>query len=235
MNFTQFCTEEIAKGTQPGVANENKIIEAIQMALAKQKEITIRFVSDSNTFELGGIVEVVNRSKDTTGNKKSDFVLLCCSNHEYPISLKTDDSQYWGSADTLAGEKFRKVIDKAVYNKKITLDFDSSTMCYSISSAIAIKPTYEEAMSCMFGSDILPNGSVIKRTFSDSDFVLLDKILTINCSKIIRSFEDVKDTDLEPYFFLRNQTSRNCLSLGYKGLRPMAMTKSRITQNILVL
>ena len=224
----------LEEGINPGVSNEDYIVGVIQRTLRKQPELTIVFVSGSTQYKLEGIREIINKSKDHYDRKKADFVLLDAHNHEYPISIKTDNGEYWESADSYYGEKARKKIDYAAYNHKIDLDYNVKTDSYIITPQIAIQATPKEANDVIFGNDILPHGAVIKRTFTHKDFALNKDVLIIMCTDIIKSYNEVKNTPLEPYFFIRNQERRNCISLGYKGLRVICMYKSRLSNNILV-
>jgi hypothetical protein len=233
MSLIRFSNYALFEGLGAGVVNEDLIISVIQKALAKVYPLTISFVSDNNTFTLEGISEVVNRSRDSSLRKKADLVLLCSQMHEYPISLKRDDAGFWESADSLLGEKFKNILETAMANDKVTLTFDAKSGNYSITPQIVCRANKEDAENVIFGADILPNGGVIKRTFTKGDFSLEGNMLTITCSAIYRSLSDIEDTNDYPYFFLKNSQSRNCKTLGYKGLRPYALTKSRVTSTYL--
>lgn len=229
LSFSKFITESMVPGVSPGIANEQHLLGFLRGLLANSGPLTLRFVSPDKEKVLEEIVGISDVSGSTSGNKKADFILIDKSGNEYPISLKNDKAGNWASADTILGKKARKVIDELVAQKKITLSLDKVTGNYSVSPSFAKKLTPTEAAEVMFGSDILPKGFVICRTFTDEDFIQNGSDVTINCSSIITSVADVKGTMYEPYLFVRSAAQRNSLSLGYKGLRVLAVYKLRTT------
>jgi len=228
-SFKQFLAESMVPGVSPGVANEQHILGFLSGLLSKSAPVTLRFISPDKEKVLEEIVGVEDVSSSTANNKKADFILIDKSGNGYPISLKNDKAGNWASADTILGPTARKVIDDLVSQKKITLSLDKTTGNYSVSPSFAKKLTPALAAQVMFGSDILPNGFVVCRTFSDEDFIQEGNVLTINCSSIIESVADVKGTMYEPYLFVRSAAQRNSLALGYKGLRVLAVYKLRTT------
>lgn len=228
-SFKQFIAESMVPGVSPGIDNEKYIISRLSGLLANSTPVTLRFVSPFKEKVLENIVGVSDVSNITAGNKKADFILTDKKGNEYPISLKNDKAGNWASADTILGPTARKVIDDLVSQKKVTLSLDKESGNYSVSPPFAKKLSPALASQVMFGSDILPNGFVVCRTFSDEDFVQKGNVLTINCSSIIESIADVKNTNYEPYLFVRSAASRNSLALGYKGLRVLAVYRLRTT------
>ena len=229
LSFKDFMAESMVPGVSPGTANEQHILGFLRGLLAPSTPVTLRFVSPDKTKVLEDIIGVSDVSMLTGDNKKADFILIDSRGNEYPISLKNDKAGNWASADGILGKKARQVIDELVAQKKVKLSLDKITGNYSVSPSFAKKLTPTEASAVMFGSDILPKGFVICRTFTDEDFVMGKNDVTINCSSIITSVADVKETMYEPYLFVRSATTRNSLALGYKGLRVLAVYKLRTT------
>ena len=228
LSFKQFLAEGMVPGISPGTENESVILDAIRSHLDKVSPLTIILQSATKKKVYRDITDVLDRSKDTRNRKKADFVLISKDMKEYPISLKNDKADFWESCDGLMGAKARKIIDRLVSKGKIQLNYDKDTENYSIDPHVALKATPEEASAVMFGTDILPKGAVIKRTFSPDDFVLDNDTLTISCTEVITSVNDVTDTYMEPWFFIRSEQGRNVVPLGYRGLRCLAAYKRRI-------
>lgn len=222
LTFKEFLLEGMVPGVSPGTDNEQTLIDNIRTFLDESKPLSLMFVSTRKKVVFREVIDIQDRSRDTRNRQKADFVLIDKSGKEYPISLKNDSADFWESADSLMGAKARKIIDRLVAKGKISLNFDKATSNYSIEPHVAFKATPEEAAAVMFGNDILPKGAVIKRTFSSEDFSQTDSTLTITCSEVITSVEDVVGTYMEPWFFIRSEQGRNVIPLGYRGLRCLA-------------
>ena len=228
-SFKHFISESMVPGVSPGIANERYLLAFLSGLLANSTPVTLRFVSTSKEKVLEDIVGVSDVSNITAGNKKADFILTDKRGNEYPISLKNDKAGNWASADSILGRKARKVIDDLVAQKKVKLVLDKVSGNYSISPSFAKKLNSKDAEAVMFGSDLLPNGFIVCRTFSDDDFIQNGKEVVINCSSVITTVDDVKNTNYEPYLFVRSAGVRNSLALGYKGLRVLAVYRLRTT------
>lgn len=228
-SFREFISESMVPGVSPGVSNEKHILDFLRGRLSPSAPITLRFVSADKVKVLEEIVGVIDVSNITASNKKADFILIDKSGNEYPISLKNDKAGNWASADSILGGKARDVLDDLVRQKKVKLTLDKATGNFSVAPSFATKLSSADAKLVMFGSDLMPNGFIVCKTFTDDDFVQDDNGITINCSTIITSVADVKNTMYEPYLFVRSASNRNCLSLGYKGLRVLAVYKLRTT------
>ena len=88
--------------------------------------------------------------------------------------------------------------------------------------------TDAEKKNVIFGNDIKEGkGAVIKRTFTINDFKYENDCLYINCSHLYTKLSDVNNTDEEPIWLIRNDSTRASDKIGIYGLRPLASYKKR--------
>ena len=106
---------------------------------------------------------------------------------------------------------------------------------YYLKPNVAFLPSIDEKNDVVFGSDILPNGAVIVKSFDSESIVSIDDNgwLEISVTKVITSLKDLDEHD-DVVFLVRNDSSRNPKGLGYKGLRVLAVYRSRLNKNILI-
>ena len=169
--------------------------------------------------------------RDTSGRKKSDVNLKTNSGKIIPISIKKDNAEIWESADSYWGEKAAAYTRRLAMLGKIKLIPFGSV--YKIEPTFAVKATTEEKKNTVFGSDLLVlKGAVVSRTFGKEDFQYSGKDgkLTIKCSHIVTSIEDVKG-DVDVWFLVRNDSTRT--TGGIKGIRVLAVFEKRINKNVL--
>lgn len=212
-----------------GVDNEQMLVDYINSA-AKTGPINVIFMSGNKTFEVFGCMEAVSAGADTSGRKKSDVNLIDYKNKIYPISIKKDDAEYWESADTYFGAEAKKIIEKAVESGKTKLIPELSY--FKIEPNIAVKATQEEKKDVVFGSDIMPNGCIITKTFSSSSFEMKDDLVIIDVSSIITDIKEVKE-DKDVFFLIRNDKTRKSIK-DYPGIRILAAYGKRINKNVVV-
>lgn len=214
-----------------GVLNEKILVNHINK-LHIENPINIRFVSENKTFECIGVKNCKATGTDVTNRRKADLVLQGIK--DYPISLKKDNAEIWESADQFAGAKAKKIIDKLVKKNKIELELTDKGV-YKIKPNVAFYPTIEEKRDLVFGSDILPNGAVIEKTFSGDEIYTMndDGWFEIPVTYIITSLNDVEG-HRDVVFLIRNDSSRNSKHIGYPGLRVLAVFEKRLNKNVLI-
>lgn len=208
-----------------GLENEMMFLDQILEVLSDNEGSPIHIeLKASNTGKIlrfKNIVDAKDMGSDTSGRKKADVVLYDNKGTTYPISIKKDSAQYWESADRYWAKNAKKYIDLAVKNRRAILTEQSSGH-YVITPVLAIKATEAEKKNVVFGSDILPRGAVITKTFVPSDFSYLGakNILSIQTHSIINSPSEIRG-DKDVYFVIRNDKTRNTNGL-YRGIRVLA-------------
>jgi len=213
-----------------GVGNEKFLVDTVNNIIKKMGSVNVHFKQGSKTFKILNCTSVESVGADTSGRKKADVVFLSKKNIKYPVSIKKDDAETWESADSYFSEEAKKIIDKAIKDKKTKLV--SQGTHYTIEPNIAVTATRKEKIDVVFGSDLSPNGAVITKTFSKGDFELKGENLIINVSNIITELSDVKG-DKDVYFFIRNDKTRKSIK-EYPGIRILATYKKRINKNVVI-
>jgi hypothetical protein len=138
----------------------------------------------------------------------------------------------FGLADRLniSRTEAKGIIDKAVVAKKTKLVKHSTY--YTIEPNIAVHAKLQEKKAVVFGSDLIPGGAVITKTFASSSFSQEDDTLTVTVSNIITKLEHVYG-DKDVYFLIRNDKTRKSIK-EYPGIRVLASYKKRINKNVIV-
>lgn len=210
----------------PGTDNEKKILKVLNKALRNNKVIDVTFVGGNKRKTFKHIVKITDVSRDTKERKKADFI-LSSNQSDFPISIKADNSDYWESADSFWGGNARTWIDNLVQKGDIQL-VKRRAGYYEMSNNFAVRASGQDAKAVVFGSDILPSGCIIKRSFQDSDFLIAGNQVTVNVSSVITSLDDIVNTPDEVWFLVRKDPGRNVKALGYNGIRVLAAAKRRI-------
>jgi hypothetical protein len=196
--------------------------------------LKIVFVAGTSKYVIPDATGAEITKADTKGNKKADVVIKGPLNKKYPISIKKDNAEYWGTTETYYGARAREVINKAVEDGKVK--FTDKGSYYTLEPAIAVKAINNDDIDyVVFGSDIKPDGAVITSTFVSSDFNYDGKsnTLTIKVSSIITKKSDIPDS-YYPYFIIRNSRARNSKALGYPGLIVQTAYKKRVKGNVYI-
>lgn len=229
-NFSVFAKPASKQGkASAGVDNEQMLVDYINSA-AKTGPVNVFFMNGNKTFEVFGCVEAVSVGAATAGRKKSDVNLIDYKNKVFPISIKKDDAEYWESADSYFGTEAKKIIDMAVKAGKTKLI--PQTTYFTIEPNIAVEASSAEKKDVVFGSDILPNGCIITKTFSKSSFDMQEDSVIIDVSSIITDMKDVKG-DKDVYFLIRNDKTRKSIK-EYPGIRILAAYAKRINKNVVI-
>jgi hypothetical protein len=212
-----------------GVGNEDFLIDWINDT-AKTGPINVIFKSPNHTYVVNGCKKATSVGTDTAGRKKADVILEDMTGVKYSISIKKDDAETWESADSYFSTEAKGIIDKAVVAKKTKLVKHSTY--YTIEPNIAVHAKLAEKKAVVFGSDLIPGGAVITKTFASSSFSQEDDTLTVTVSNIITKLEHVYG-DKDVYFLIRNDKTRKSIK-EYPGIRVLASYKKRINKNVIV-
>jgi len=233
--FSVMAKPKSAQGAKSaGIDNEMVVIKAINDYIQENTEpLKVIFKAGGKTFSASNIVECVEMGRDTSGRKKADIILRPKSGSDIPVSIKKDNAETWESADGYYGAKAKEIIDGLLAEDKINLELQPGDF-YKISPNVAVTASAAEKKEVVFGSDLSNNGAVVTRTFSSRDFVYngAKSELVINVSSIITTPAEIRG-DKDVFFLIRNDRTRNTPSL-YKGIRVLAVYKSRINPKVLV-
>ena len=215
-----------------GLDNEDTLIDQLNQLL-KDGPMHVEFVAGSKRFKVEDVKKVEEVGRDTSGRKKSDVNLITTSKKSIPLSLKKDNAEMWESADSYWAAKAKQIIDQQVSLGKAKLE---GTVIKKIKPNIGIKASRKETTDVVFGSDIIKNnGAVLYRTFSSSDFKINSEgdTIEVKVSEIYRTVNEVEKGNQAVYFLIRNDSSRRGSKI-YPGIRVLAVGKSRINKNVLV-
>lgn len=224
----------LSAGTQNEIALNDNINNFCKENLGQPLKIV--FVAGAKKYIIPDATGAKLTKADTAGNKKADVVIMGVNNKKYPISIKQENAEYWGTTETYYGARAKDVINKAVEEQKVKFEYHKNGEYFTLSPAIAVKANNADVDYVVFGSDIKPNGAVITSTFVSSDFQYdgSKNTLTITVSNIITQKSDIPDK-YYPYFIVRNSRARNSKALGYPGLIVQAAYKKRIKGNVLIM
>tara|TARA_R110000744_G_C19266029_1_gene551892 strand:+ start:27 stop:968 length:942 start_codon:yes stop_codon:yes gene_type:complete len=211
-----------------GLQNEHTLFNMIG-EITKNGPMTIVFRSESGDFEIEDVVGYRDAGRDTAGRKKADITIIKEDGKEIPISLKKDGAEMWESADSYWATKAKSVIDALIKKKKVELV--PLRNVYQVKPNLAVKADKKEVKNVVFGSDILGKGCVLIKTFKGGFKLEEDKAI-IEVTKIIKKESELKG-NYEIYFLIRNDSSRKGSKI-YPGIRVLAVNKTRINKNVLV-
>lgn len=215
-----------------GLDNEDTLIAQLNNML-RDGPLHVEFVAGGKSFRVEDVKHAEEVGRDTAGRKKSDVNLITMSGTKVPLSLKKDNAEMWESADSYYSKKAKDIIDAQVRLGKVKLE---GTATKKILPNIAVKASTQETTDVVFGSDIIQNnGAVLYKTFSSSDFKVDDagETIMVTVSEIYRTVAEVERGKQAVYFLIRNDSSRKGSKI-YPGIRVLAVGKSRINQNVLV-
>lgn len=217
-----------------GLKNEQHLINKINEFVSQYGPLDVTFVGDNGRrVTANSVTQALSTGKDTAGRKKSD-VHLMSDGKIIPISIKKRNAEYWESADSLFGKEADSIVDRLVSSgtvKLIPTDKvrpDDNVQKVKISPEVAIKATPEQTEDVVFGKDILAgNGAVVKETFEDEHYTLNGNKLFVTCDLVILEPEDIPG-NLQVYFIIRNDSTRNRPGSKYPGLRVLATYATRV-------
>jgi len=215
-----------------GLDNEDTIIMQLNNLL-RDGPLHIEFIGGGKTFRIENVKQVEEVGRDTAGRKKSDINLITMEEKKVPLSLKKDNAEMWESADSYYSKKAKAAIDEQVRLGKVKLE---GAAIKKVIPNIAIKASPQETTDVVFGSDIIQNkGAVLYKTFTSADFKVDEsgETIMVTVSEIYRTVMEVERGKQSVYFLIRNDSSRRGSKI-YPGIRVLAVGKSRINKNVLV-
>jgi len=220
--------------SQGGIKNEHHLINSINKFSQQMGPLSITFIGDNGkNLTVDGVTKAIHVGGQVQGRKKSDVNLLS-GNTPIPVSIKKSNAEYWESADSYFGAQADAIVDKLLANGSITLTptgkvrKSDNTPVVKISPEVAIKATPEQTSDIVFGSDVLEgNGAVVKQTFHDEHYTLNGNQLSITTDLVIIEPADIP-ANLQVYFIIRNDSTRNRPGSKYPGLRVLGTYASRV-------
>lgn len=216
-----------------GLDNEKHLINTINRFVEQVGPLTLTFKGSNNKeITVRMVTQAISAGKDTAGRKKSD-VNIMSNGRLLPISIKKKNAEYWESADTLFGQEADQIVSALLKRDKIKLTkigkfTPDGREKVTIKPEVAIKASDAQSVDIVFGSDILAgHGAVVKDTFSDEHYTLKDDHLTVTADLVITEPKDIPD-EMQVYFLIRNDSSRNRPGSDYPGLRVLGSYASRV-------
>lgn len=201
--------------------NEQMLADKVNQ-LTKPTDIHLR--SSDHQIIIENVVRAAVVGNDTTNNQKTDVRLFKQDGTHFNISLKMENAACWQSADSMFAPAARPIIEQAIANNVVDLHKTEFVGIYRISPKVIIPATYDEMVKVIFGSDILGQGCVLTKTFSDESFIYdrLTNGLYVKCQRLIETPKHVNiDTDV--CFVVRNDKTRgDHIIPGVRGLRIIA-------------
>lgn len=210
-----------------GINNEYFIHEKLQNVSK------ITFLSTRSKMVIDDIIGVVHVGHCPKNRSKAD-IKIQTKVGDIPISIKMDNSASWESADMIGGNLLRNLVNVCVSNGDIELEPYNGVN--RISRPIAIRCSKRLGKKFIFGSDInINDGCILVRSFTDSDFVYIDggKHVIVNVTDIIREYNDVVNSDYEPWLMFRNDSTRKWTKI--PGIRAIAVPRKRLTKNTYII
>lgn len=186
----------------------------------------IIFTDGSNQFLLENVSDVINRTVSTKRDKvthkvKKEDICVVANNKNIPISIKmTGGNTFWESADGILNHRMVSILKSLIDEYKIK-DFDGRKLTHDI----IIDNHNIDLSSCIFGSDILPNGCVIVTNFDDYRFI--NGSLYVYCTKVINDHSVMTDDIFKPVPIISKCKNRNKLNPLIKNLVTKVATNSR--------
>lgn len=185
----------------PGIQNETLIYNLINDFIKVHKTLDVIFYTDNKKNKYSNITRVTHTSHNTRGYKKSDIQLFSHSSTRGNISIKQDNSDKWESLNNRYRDLKEKFIEKCLngnlnivlkqrgrYSNKYFM-YDPNTDRRITQVSINNLPDMDMG-GIIFGTDI-PKTTVIRRTFSKSDFAFYNKTLFIRVSDIYNTLDDI--------------------------------------------
>jgi len=217
-----------------GVGNELELASMMQSMIQKYGSINATFVDGrGKSISIQGATKVDasgrNPGRQSTGGIKKADVVLSSAKQRLPISIKELSAASWESAEGSFGAKARVIIDNLVKQGAIRLDKlkdDLGRDYYQLNKEIVVEPTEEESMKAIFGTDINPEGGIVIQDFKPHHFKQEGNNVTIECYTVIKTKADIPESHLMVWR-IGNSKTRPGKAIGYRGLRPQALTLVR--------
>lgn len=227
-----------------GVKNEKLLTNMMNKTVQSTKKeenvpnINILFVDKAGReCRFPKVTSAKHVGADTTNRKKADILLYGRDERnkviKFPISLKMDSAESWGSEDRFIGPVARQKIETALKKGLVQLEpLAGYKDTFHLTNEIVFPANREQTKEVVFGSDILQgNGCVIQNTFTNTGLNATkqhDGWIRIPVNNLYKSVGDVMNDPLHKVWFLiRNDRTRNSKDLGIRGLRVLAAYQSR--------
>jgi hypothetical protein len=217
-----------------GVGNELELASMMQSMIDQYGSINVTFVDrrgksisivDATQVDVSGR----NPGRYNTGGIKKADVVLSSKTHRLPVSVKELSAASWESAEGSFGAKARVIIDNLVQQGVVKLNKlkdDLDRDYYQLSKEIVVEPTEEESMKAIFGTDINPEGGIVIQDFKPHHFKQENNNVVIECHTVIKTKSDIPESHLMVWR-IGNSRTRPGKAIGYRGLRPQALTLAR--------
>ena len=202
--------------------NENRLIELY----SEYTPGSIVFADGKTEYVVTDVVDVLNRNvlnvrdKITQVVNKED-VCIKTKTKSAPISIKMNGGNtFWESADGLLNSNAEETLAALIKRFKIK-DFNSR----NLTKDILLNTKDIDLYSCVYGSDILPNGCVAVTNFDDYKFI--NGTLYIYCDRVFTSREVMNDETFAPTAIIGKCKNRNTSNPILKDLSTKVCTRSR--------
>jgi hypothetical protein len=217
-----------------GVGNELELAGMMQSMIDQYGSINVTFVDQrGKSISIVGATQVDvsgrNPGRQNTGGIKKADVVLSSKTHKLPVSVKELSAASWESAEGSFGAKARVIIDNLVQQGVVKLNKlkdDLDRDYYQLSKEIVVEPTEEESMKAIFGTDINPEGGIVIQDFKPHHFKQENNNVTVECHTVIKTKSDIPESHLMVWR-IGNSRTRPGKAIGYRGLRPQALTLVR--------
>jgi hypothetical protein len=234
-DYVVFAKPE-GRQTTAGIQNENVLVENINR-LTSGGKMNVEFSGGGTIFKVEGVVEARGVGRETGGGRKADVQLTTDGPRgTISLSLKMDNADRWESVDSWYPEMGgQQLLDDAMRYKNVRLAQLGSIfqMRDSRSGAkvnVAGRASKQQAELVVFGSDIMPHGAVIVKTFSGTDFEVSEDggTIKIKATRIINSKRSLKKDEV--WFLLTNSSTRTGSRIR-PGIRAEAVTGRRASRS----
>ena len=233
---------DVVVKVNPGVENEIRLVEAIrQVTGAKDAKdlsgepVNIVFKAKevhTSPVEVKDVINCKHSGTDTKGRKKADVILVCKGGKEVPISIKQDNAEMWESSDSYFGDYVRDIFERLdllaqVDYKKTVWNGKGEGYNWALEKGSEFKVKVNDRQivkDVCFGNDILGNGFIVQKTFSESPLELKSsdgEVRTFTCpvTFLAMTVDEIINSDHCVYVVCRNNAGRANATMGYRGLR----------------
>jgi hypothetical protein len=232
-----------------GKENERNLIEMIRSKAKSSPtgSITVVFKSDKKSFRVADVVgatEVSEHKKeefeDTRMSRKADLDLVVDDGTKVPISVKQDNAEYYDTSNWVI-PRLKPTIKRLVDEGEVRFEKIENQNVFRIQPArVAFEATPEEAVTAMFGPDIIKNhGAVVTADFEKSDIDWNEEKaeLTIKAKAVMSDRADIPTVIGKVYFIFSNHSKKHMPALrdvipgaapGARGVYVRAMPEKAI-------
>lgn len=218
----------LSRTPQGGIKNEIYLEKAInQVIWDTMTALTVVFDGGGRKVVLKDVRGSKRVGGDVSDRKKADIQILTRST-KIPVSIKMDNASFWESADTYWGENAKKMLDTAEDENKLDADVRGEFM--RLNKPVGTDAYRYEERDVVFGSDIVSNGFIVKKTFKSTDFKYDGEshTLHVDCTRLYKTQNDMKEED-RAWFVVRNNRNARSKNIGIHGVVVDAVPKKRVS------